>query len=66
MLDDIARVTNYFEQTGRSRLTARQHRRVNRKRAHQSQEAQDRRDSVTRARIAAALAGARRRDPLPA
>lgn len=66
MLDETARATNYLAQTGRGRLTPRQQRRVKHKRNRQSPEAQDRRDSVTRARIFAAAARARRRAQLPA
>lgn len=66
MLDAAARVANYQAQTDRDRLTPRQQRRIKHKRNRQSPEAQDRRDSVTRARIVASAARARRRAQLPA
>ena len=56
MLDDIARVTNYFQQTGRATLTARQQRRVNKKRRHQ--EAQGLRASAVGGRRAVLAGGA--------
>lgn len=57
MLDDAARVANYQAQNGYPkdwRLTPKQNRRVNKKRHHQSSEAQDRRDQAVRARMLAA------------
>lgn len=52
MLDDAARVDRYQSQTGRTRLTARQHRRINHKRRHQSVAAQVAREERTAGRKA--------------
>ncbi|MGP4093030.1 hypothetical protein [Nonomuraea sp. KM90] len=58
MLDDTARITNYFVQTGRGQLTAPQRRRVKHKRNHQSADAAFARES--RSAAARALSAARR------
>ncbi|GAA0402569.1 hypothetical protein GCM10009530_63140 [Microbispora corallina] len=50
MLNDYARVSNYQAQTGRTRLTDRQHRRVNKKRRHQSPAAEQARRTASEQR----------------
>ncbi|MFI7125909.1 hypothetical protein ACIBQ1_09460 [Nonomuraea sp. NPDC050153] len=50
MLDDAQRVANYQAQSGGTSLTDRQHRRVNKKRRHQSWPATDRRAEKSAAR----------------
>jgi hypothetical protein len=56
MLDDAARVDRYQSQTGRTRLTPRQHRRINHKRRHQSVAAGQVREARSAERVAAATA----------